>query len=227
MHLVLEQWFNPTANSTLDMLRGCPHWKPSSPTGAATRTQLTINLVSLPHLRDIELGVPEVQSELITYLQFPPNVAVGFRTLFVLDICGEISSSVMATMQHVLRVDIAVSRLTLPFPQQHPYLVRFKRPGGSLEITIACGDRAQLRDIFFGQGGMLFSHSPRIENVKELHIVGCPFGDHRGLDHVRAAMLNPSPTSLFDDLGVYVFGSLLHLHSHTSKVSWFSDRNQA
>ena len=119
-------------------------------------------------------------------------------------------------MQHVLRADIAVSRLTLPFPQQHPYLVRFKRPGGSLEITIACGDRAQLRDIFFGQGGMLFSHSPRIENVKELHIVGCPFGDYRGLDHVSAAMLNPSPTSLFDDLGVYVFGSLLTLTDPSS-----------
>ena len=129
VHLALEQWYNPTVKSTLGMLRGCPHWKPSSPTRVATRTQLTINLVSLPHLRGIELGVPEVQSELITYLQFPPNVAVGFRPLFVLDICGEISSSVMATMQHVLRVDTAVSRLTLPFPRQHPYLVRFKRPG--------------------------------------------------------------------------------------------------
>ena len=39
--------------------------------------------------------------------------------------------------------------------------------------------------------------------------MGCPFGDYRGLDHVSAAMLNPSPASLFDDLGVYVFGSLL------------------
>ena len=147
----------------------------------------------------------------MTHLQFPPNVAVGFRELITHSICGEIAPSVMATTQHVLR-SVNICRITLaapPSPHQHLYLVRFEGPGGSLEITIFSADHGQLEDIFFGQGGVLFSHSPRIENVRELHVVGCPFDDNQRLDHISAAMPNLVSISFFNYFGCYMFGSLL------------------
>ena len=214
VHLALEEGgYNPRLKSTLDMLRGCP----------LLETLLIVHLsdysdrtrghspICLPHLRAIELGASEVNSGLITHLQFPPNVAVGFRGLGAHAICGEIAPSVMATMQHVLRrVDIRCITLTAsPFLRQL-YLVRFEGLGGSLEITILCeGGDAQLRDISFGERGVLFSHSPRIESVRELHIIGLSFDDNRRLDHISTAMPNLISISFFHCFGLHVFGSLL------------------
>ena len=214
VHLALEQGgHDPTVKSTLDMLRGCPLLETllivhSSDYADQTRDH---SPVSLLHLRGIELGASEVHSGLMTHLQFPPNVAVGFRELITHSICGEIAPSVMATTQHVLR-SVNICRITLaapPSPHQHLYLVRFEGPGGSLEITIFSADHGQLEDIFFGQGGVLFSHSPRIENVRELHVVGCPFDDNQRLDHINAAMPNLVSISFFNCFGRYMFGSLL------------------
>ena len=213
VHLALEQGgYDPTIESTLNTLRGCPLLETLlivHLSGYSDRTR-DHSPVSLPYLRGIELGAPEVHSGLITHLQFPPNVAVGLRTLFAPDICGEITPFVMATMQHILRrVDIRCITLTAPLSQHQLYLVRFEWPVGSLEIMIFCTGHAQLRDIFFGQGGVLFSHSPHIENVRELHVVGCPFDDHRGLDHISVAMPNLVSISFFNCFGRYMFGSLL------------------
>ena len=214
VHLALEQGgYDPTIKSTLDMLRGCPLLE--TPLVARSKGYMDQNRghspVSLPHLRVIELGVSEVHSWLIIHLRFPPNVAAGFRGLFPRSICGQITPSVMATMQHVLR-GVDIRRITLAAPPsfpRHRYLVRFEGAGGSLEITIFCADSAYHRDILFGQRGVLFSHSPSLESARELHIIGCLFYDHRGLDHISAAMPNLVSISFFNCSGRYMFGSLL------------------
>ena len=206
VHLALEQeGCNPTLKSTLNMLRACPLLETLlivRSSGYADQAR-NHSPVSLPHLRSIEFGLHEVNSGLITHVQLPLNVATSFRELFTSDVCGEITSSVMVSMQHVLRrVDIRCITLAAPpSPQQHVYLlVRFEGSGGSLEITIGIRP-VQLQDVLFGPGGILFSHSPNIRNARELHIVGCSFEDDQGLDHVSAAMPNLVSISLFDCRG--------------------------
>ena len=113
VHLALEQWYNPIVKSTLDMLRGCPlletlitHWS-----GYPDPTHDHSCLSSTPTRHRAGRSRGPIRADNLPPIS--PKCRGEFRTLFVLDICGEISSSVMAMIQHVLRVDIAVSRLQL------------------------------------------------------------------------------------------------------------------
>lgn len=216
-HLALEQAAyhqNVTVQLILDMLRGYPLLETLLITGSGVRQNPTRDHspVPLPHLRSIELGAYEVCSGLTTYLQFPPNAAAGFRMLPLSDVCGDIPLEIMAAMQHVLRM-VDIHTITLAVP---PYsrgdvelLVRFDGLQGSLEMTIrGANTHTQLWDVFFGPRGALFSHSPRIENVRELHIVYCPFEDGRGMDHINAAMSNLVSISFSYCEGPHLFGLL-------------------
>jgi len=205
VHLALEEAGfrrEVTVQSILDALRGCPRLETlfishSNVTQDATRGHPP---VSLPHLRSLELGADEVRSGLTTHLQLPKNIAAGFRMLPIIDICGDIPPTVLATIQHVLG-GIGIICITFaapPRPEDDPdLLVRFEGLGASLEITTYAETYDELRAIFFGHRGVLFSHSPRIENVRELHIIGCHFVDSQVLDHVSAAMPNVASISFF------------------------------
>jgi len=162
--------------------------------------------VSLPYLHSIELGSCEVRSDLVVHLQLPPNIAVGFRMLPVADVAsvrgirGDIPLAVVANMQHVLgRIDIRCITLAVPpYPQVVPdLLVRFEGLQASLEITTQADTYTELPDVFFGPRGILFSHSPRINNARELLIIGCPFIGNQVLDHINLAMPNIVSISFF------------------------------
>ena len=202
-HLALESTIclqKVTAQTILDMLRGCPLLEtlllnysniipPITPYGHSP--------VRLPHLRSIEVGSCEVYSGLITHLDFPLVVA-GFRHMPPDYLCGQIPPTVLASMQHVLgRVDIRY--VTLAAHLWNEYLsIRFEALHGSLEITTAylIDYHWQPTDILFSPEGVLFSHSPRIENVTEIRIIDCPFDANQGLDHVGAAMPNVHTISI-------------------------------
>jgi len=216
-HLALEQTGylqNVTTRSLLDVLRACPLLETlliadSSFQGGPAHDSTP---VSLPHLRSIELGMFEVRSELITHLRFPSNVAAGFRTLYLTDVRGDIPPTVVAAMHHVLR-KVDIGRITLAVPPLNrgvlELFIRFEGPQGSLELTIRdVHTDDQLWDVFFGLGGVLFSHSPQIGNVRELHIVGCSFRGSREMYHVNAAMPNITSISFFHCEG-HVFGLLI------------------
>jgi len=214
-HLALEAAYqqNVTTRSILDMLRTCPLLETLLIAGSSFHGNPAHDHspVSLPHLRSIELGRYEVWSELITHLRFPSNVAVGFRTLTLTDVCGNIPPAVLASIHHVLRrVDINKITLAVP-PLGHGDLelfVRFEGLQSSLELTIrGAHTDARLWNVSFGPGGVLFSHSPHIWNVRELHIVGCSFRDSRAMDHINAAMPNLVSISFFHCEG-HVFGLL-------------------
>ena len=213
IHLALQQTAcrpDISVKSILDMLRGCP----------LLETVLIINSsvlqgsardhspVSLPHLRSIELSSAEVYSGLMTYLQLPPNVAVGFRVLFPDDVHGHAPPTVIATIQHTLGgIDIRCMTLAVDSRQGYlNFLVRFEGPGGSLEIIV--NNCVDIRKVLFGPTGALFSHSPRLENVRELHIAACPFDDEQGLHHISAAMPNLVSITFFDCEGPHIFGLL-------------------
>ena len=199
VHLALEKTGygqDVTVNSILDVLRGCSLLETCLITCSSIippDPSLDPFSVSLPHLRAIELGTYEVRSGLITHLQFPPSVAVGFHTLFEIDPCHNIIPAVDA--QHVLgRVDIC--RVALAVASKHRLgfvrvLVCFEGLSGSLEITTySFVDDAWTWDIFFGPLGLLLCHSPRIGNVREVHTVGCSFKGDPESHHIHAAMPN-------------------------------------
>jgi len=236
-HLALEQGDyqqNMTVQILLDMLRGFPLLETLLITGSGVRRNSTRDHspVSLPHLRSIEFGAYEVGSGLTTHLQFPPNVAAGFRALPFSDICGDIPLEIVAAIQHVLRrVDIHSITLAVPFDTREgvELLIRFEGLLGSLEVTIhGVNTNAQFWDVFFGTGGMLFSHSPRIENVRELHMTSCPFVDGRGMDHINAAMPNLVSISFFFCEGPHLYGLLAPANPssppfpHLKRVMWLS-----
>ena len=214
-HLALEETEHyqiPTAQSTLDMLRGFPLLETLFIIHTGVRQKPTYNCspVSLPHLRSIELGLYEVHSELITHLQLPPNVAAGFRMLFSTDVSGDSSPEFVTAAQHVLRrINIRCITLAVPLRSRGggELLVRFEGLQGSLEMTIF-GANAGLWDVFFGPRGVLFSHSPRIENVMELHIIGCSFEGDFVMDHLSASIPNVVSISFFHCDGHHVFGLL-------------------
>ena len=112
-------------------------------------------LVSLPHLRSIEMGVYEARSGLITLLQLPSNITVGFRALHFPDVCRDIPPEVVASLHHVLRrADIRTITLAAPpYPRGDVELLAlFEGPQDSLKMY-TCGHgvntRTQLRDYYF------------------------------------------------------------------------------
>jgi len=67
--------------------------------------------------------------------------------------------------------------------------------------------REEVQGVLFGPGGILSSHSPHIKNVKELHIVGCFFGDGQGFHHTYTAMPEPHLHLLLPLRGTQLVGS--------------------
>ena len=207
VHLALEPTGytqNVTVQTILNMLRGCPLLEtlllhhPDAISPGSTRGHTPVRL---PHLRSIELGQFEIHSKMLTFLDFPRKFAVGFRATDLSSVCGNIPLTVLASIQHVLRrIDTRCITLATPPGYHHPLLlVRFEGPYGSLEITVWTEyDHNKLQDIFFGPEGALFSHLPCIENVTELHVVGCYFDSSQGFRHVSEAMPNLISISFFD-----------------------------
>ena len=121
VHLALEDTWGArsvTVQSILDVLRGCPLLETLLlvDSGSYLNPTHDPSPVSLPNLRYMELGSPEVHCGLTVCLRFPRNAAVGFRGLPMDDVCEEISPEVMAAMLHVLgRVDIR--RITFVTPK--------------------------------------------------------------------------------------------------------------
>ena len=216
-HLALEETKHqrvPAAQYFLDLLRVCPLLETLLiiHMGARQKPTCDHSPVSLPRLRSIEVGLYEVCSGLITHLQLLPNVAAGFRMLHSANVSGNIPLEFVTTAQHVLRwINIRCVTLAVPLHPQGgvDLLIRLEGLQGSLEITIyGASTYARVWDVFFGPRGVLFSHSPRIEDVRELHIVGCSFEDGRGMDHISAAMPGLTSISFFHCEGPHVFGLL-------------------
>ena len=216
-HLALEHTGygrEVTVQSILDTLRGCPLLETLLITHSCVSQDPIYDYspVCLPMLRSIELGSYEVRCGLILYLQFPPDVKVGFRAMLLKDIYGDVPLVVMAPVQHVLgRIDIRC--ITLAASPHHEggakLLVRFEGLGGSLEIS-TCGvyTRTEPQNVLFDPRGVLFSHSPRIENVRELHLIGCSFKDGQGFYHLNAAMPELVSISFFRCKGSNLLGLL-------------------
>ena len=215
VYLALEQTGRDqdlTVQSTLDMLRDCPLLEILLITHSGVRQDPTGDHppVSLPHLHTIELGEGGLCPGLTTHLQFPQSVAVGFHILSWSSMCGDVPLTVEATTQHVLR-RIDIRRITLAVASPDPcggvwLLIRFEGLPGSLEITPCSSDNdALIRGAFFGSRGVLCSHSPHIEGVREVHIVGCFFEGDQESHHIRAAVPNLVSIS-FRCEGPHVFG---------------------
>ena len=205
--------------SILGILRGCPLLETLLISSSRVEQQPTGDHrpVSLPCLRSIELGIDEVRSGLVPHLRLSPDIAVGFRDLSPVELCGDVPSAIVA-MQHVLgRFDIRCITLIVSSPPRGDLdlLIRFEGLQASLEITTYAGSPAVLWDTLFGQRGVLFSHSPRIGNVRELHIGGCPFFGGQDLRRVGAAMPNLVSISFFHCEDPHV----ILLPSHTNRPS--------
>lgn len=147
-----------TVQSVLKMLRGCPRLEtvlidsiiPSFPIQASYAT------VTLSKLHSIELGSPEAQSGLVTFISFPQGAAVGFRGVTDGDWPYK-------SIQHVLPpIDIESITVAQIRRKGSKRLVRFEGIKGSLEILIYDGDGRSV----FGLDGILFSCSPRLDDVK-------------------------------------------------------------
>jgi len=54
-----------------------------------------------------------------------------------------------------------------------------------------------VRNVLLSTKGVLFSSSLPIEDVRELHIVGCSFDNGQGLHHIYTAMPNLISVSFF------------------------------
>ena len=204
---------NVTLRIILDMLHQCPLLEtlfisysnilpPAAPRDHPT--------ACLPYLRNLELGAYELRSGLIAHLDFPKNITAGFWAMSQSDVCGDIPPSVKAAVECVLgRIDIycitlATHRLSR---QESEHFLRFEGPQGSLEIHVRITDPAELPDIF-GQQGVLFSHKPRIEEVRELQIVGCYIHNSRASYLLNLAMPNVVSISFFGCNGLHMRGLL-------------------
>ena len=205
VHLALEhtgRQQNVTPRTILSMLRGCPLLETLLLNCTGDKYPATIHGISsvhLPHLRSIELGPYEVYSGLVARLNFSPDVAVGFQSIYPGELCGQVSDLTLASVQQVLK-RISIRSITFATSVVNgESLIRFEGHRGSLEISALCPlNGLRPMDFLFGLEGVLFSHSPNIENVTEIHIADCRFDTtSRGLGHVSAAMPNINTISFF------------------------------
>ena len=212
VHLALERTGRRqtpvTVRAVLDMLCECPLLETFllSNSGLPPEDSSGYPPVCLPRLRSIELGEDEVHSGLVTSLEFSRNIVAGFRTIANERIYTDDLSALITPIQHILgRID---SRsITLAASPDHSYpeiLINFEGPGGSLEITTE-GKYSEQPHVLLALERMRFFPLPGIENVTELHIVGCSFDRSETFRRVNAAMQNLVCISFFhcDESQVY------------------------
>jgi len=227
-HLALECIDNTLeVQSILGLLCGCPlleilliHCCTRTWSHDQTPDHSPINL---PNLRILEFGPHE--ATLMLYLRFPPGVAVGFREIMFNNEHGYFPPAVAAAIQDMVeRAGVRRIILAVPTPSKEgsELLIRFDGLGGSLEMT-TCNvfTREEVQGVLFGPGGVLFSHSPHIKNVKELHIVGCFFGDGQEFHHIYTAMPNLVSISFFRCEGHNFLGLLASINSSSPPFSYF------
>ena len=180
IHLSLEAFtFSRfTAQPVLDLLRGCSLLETVlisiiSSTGSQHVPQ-SHGPVKLQKLHSIELGEFEVRSGLMTLLQFPPGVAVGFRGVNL----HRPGTWPYESVRHVLATidieSVTVSYIRHTAYAEHDlYLLRFEGVEGSLEVNVSeSGYRSS-----HNPGELLLSPSLRLENVKTLRLMDCFGGD--------------------------------------------------
>ena len=162
--------------------------------------------VCLPRLRSIELGEDEVRSGLITSLQFSRNIAAGFRVLTSERIYTDDFRATPNPIQHILgRIDSrCITLAASPGHLHREIFIRFEGPGGSLEIT-TYGKYSAQPHVLLALERMLFFPLPGIENVTELHIIGCSFDRSQMFPRINATMKNIVCISFFncDESQVY------------------------
>ena len=214
VHLAIERVVHQravTIQAVLDTLRGCPLLETLlfSHSGVISEASSPDHSsVSLPRLRSIELGEDEVHSGLITFLQLPQKIAVGFRMIQQKHLYNDTPPTLISSIQHVLeRIDIRSITLAAPLTYLHTeLLIHFEGLGGSFEITTdgKCFP-ARPRPALLAPGGILSVPLPGVENVKELHIVGRSFDSTQGSRHINAALRNIVSISFFhcDDSQVF------------------------
>ena len=109
-------------------------------------------------------------------------------------------------IQHILgRIDSRCITLATSPGHLHPEIfIRFEGPGGSLEITTH-GKYSAQPHVLLVLERMLFFPLPGIENVTELHIVGCSFDRSQTFRLVNVTMRNIVCISFFhcDESQVY------------------------
>ena len=219
VHLALDRTnYRPHITPVLNVLRRYPLLETLLLIGFFTFDSydpaLSHSPVCLPHLRSIEVGVHEIRSGLITYLDFPKSITAGFRNMDLAYVWGDIPRAPMAAMQHVLR-SVDIYRITLSIAlndlDQVVTLVRFEGSQRSLEMTIGGIFPARLPDLF-GPQGILFSHKPRIADVRELHIFDFRFDDYGELRNLNEAMPNVVSISFFNCTGSHMSGLLAPSH---------------
>ena len=212
VHLALERTGHRqtvTVRAVLDMLCECPLLETLllSNSGLPPSDPLGYSSVCLPRLRSIELGENEVHSGLVTSLQFSRNIAAGFRTIANKCIYTDDLSALITPIQHILgRIDSRSITLTASPDHSYPGIfVRFEGPGGSLEITTMERYSLQPPHVLLALERMLSFPIPGIENVTELHIVGCSFDRSETFHRVNAAMRSIVCTSFLhcDESQVY------------------------
>jgi len=194
IHLSLESTTSKSSKTTiksvLDILRGCSQLETilinfltswDTPHGLHTP-------VTLPKLRCIELGYTEVWCGLVLPLRFPPGVAVGFRGVSAIGGAWPCESiwHVLA-MINIGAITLAHIRRTknIGYGERDTCLIQFGGPKGSLEIILLPMDNQDP----FGPNGPLLSHSPKLNDVKTLHIMDCHITDDT-LTAIASAMQN-------------------------------------
>ena len=208
VHLALEctgSQQDITVESILDMLRRFPLLGTLLLGYADSIPQVAIHAFSpvrLSHLRSLEVGSCEVHSGLITHLDFPPDLTVGFRLMNPGNLWGQVSNTILYAMRHVLQ-RIKIRSITLAAHLWNlDLLIRFEGPHGSLEISTehAPGGPSPI-NLLLDPQGVLFSHSPHIKDVTEINFLNCTCYtyQHRNqeLDYIKIAMPNVDTISLF------------------------------
>ena len=211
VHLALERTGREqtvTVQAVLDMLRECPLLETLllSNSGLLPEDPSGYSSVCLPRLRSIELGEDEVHSGLVTSLQFSRDIAAGFRTIANKRIYKDDLPALITPIQHILgRIDSrSITLAASPDHSRPEILIRFEGSGGSLEITTEETYSVQPH-VLLALERMLCFPLPGIENVTELHIVGCSLDRSETFRRVNAAMQNLVCISFFhcDETQVY------------------------